>query len=168
MWWSILLKAHLVPICFHFFSPKSSFEKSQCPKPVWVTFWKKLRFGFVKRTRRMRKELRGPFWKKHVRVESNICWTLWAITKLSFNKSEDVLIFFLWCTQTPTQMHRTCKSTTTKMQIPPSTQHRPTITTQPPPPSLVKPPAHPPKLVKTTETQNTTKIKHDLQKIHKK
>ena len=106
----------------------------------------------------MGKELRGPFWKKPVRVESTIRWTLWAIAKLPFNKSKDVHIFFLRYTQTPTQTHRTCKSTTTITQIPPSTQHRPTITTQPPPP----------KLIKTMETQNIMKIKLDLPKIHKK
>ena len=54
---------------------------------------------------------------------------------------------------------QTCKSTTTKTQIPEFTQHRPTITIQPLPP---------PKPVKTMETQNTTKIKPDLPKIHQK
>ena len=54
---------------------------------------------------------------------------------------------------------QTCKSTTTKTQIPEFTQHRPTITIQPLPP---------PKPIKTTEIQNTTKIKPDLPKIHQK
>ena len=62
-------------------------------------------------------------------------------------------------TNTPTQTHKTCKTATTKTQIPQFTQHRPTITIQPLPP---------PKPVKTTETQNTTKIKPNQPKIHRK
>ena len=45
----------------------------------------------MKRTRNAMKELWGAFWKKLVRVDLYIRWTLWAITKLPFNKSEDVL-----------------------------------------------------------------------------
>ena len=48
-----------------FSTQKSRFEKSQCPKPVWLrpkrNFLEKVAFRFVKRTLRMEMELRGPF-----------------------------------------------------------------------------------------------------------
>ena len=161
------LSAHLFPL----FQPKKLVWKKSMSKARLGDFLEKLLFGFVKRTRRMGKELRGPFWKKPVRFESNICWTLWAITKLSFNKSEDVLIFFLWCTQTPTQTHPHRRTEPVRAPPPKRKSHHPPNIVQPSPPNhyhhhSLKPP--PPKPVKTTETQNTTKIKHDLPKIHKK
>ena len=161
---------------FPLFQPKKLvLKKANVQSPFgWdqnTTFWKKLRLGFVKKTRKMGKELRGPFWKNPMRIESTICWTLWAITKLPFNKSEDVLIFFLWYTQTPTQTHPRKRIEPARATPPKCKSHHPPNTIQPSPPNhhhhhLLKPP--PPKPVKTTETQNTTKIKHDLPKIHKK
>ena len=53
------------PFVSTFSTQKSRFEKSQCPKLVWLrpkrNFLEKVAFGFVKRTLRMEMELRGPF-----------------------------------------------------------------------------------------------------------
>ena len=61
------------PRLFPRFEPKKGFLKKARPKCAFgsaqnATFWKKLRFGFVKKMRSMGKELRAPFWKKPVRV----------------------------------------------------------------------------------------------------
>ena len=63
----------LVPVCFHFFSPKNAFWKKPMSKAHLAEtktqlFGKSCVFGFVKRTRRMGKELRAPFWKKPVHI----------------------------------------------------------------------------------------------------
>ena len=71
-----------------FSAQKARFEKINVQSPFgWdqnATFWKKLHFGFVKRKRKMGKELRAPFWKKLVRVylyqldsQENYQITLW-------------------------------------------------------------------------------------------
>ena len=81
-------------------------------------------------------------------------------------------------TNTPTQTHKTCKSTTIKTQIPPSTQHHPIFTTQPPPLSPVKTTNHhktplkqrkpkiqqKPNLIYQKSTENQLKIKPSTEK----
>ena len=164
MWWSILLKAHLVPICFHFFSPKSSFEKSQCPKPVWVTFWKSCFLDLWRERVGWERSSEVHFGKSPCalnQISVGLCEQLPNYPsinqKMSSSSSFDAHKHPHRCTEHARAPPLKCKS------------HHPPNTVQPsPPPSLVKPPAPPPKLVKTTETQKTTKIKHDLPKIHKK
>ena len=164
MWWSILLKAHLVPICFHFFSPKSSFEKSQCPKPVWVTFWKSCFLDLWR-------ERVGWERSSEVHFGKSLC----ALNQISVGLCEQLpnypSINQKMSSSSSFDAHKHPHRRTEHARAPPlkCKSHHPPNTVQPsPPPSLVKPPAPPPKLVKTTETQNTTKIKHDLPKIHKK
>ena len=70
------------------------------------------------------------------------------------------------------QTHQHRRTELASVPPPKRRSHHPPNTVQPSPPNhyhhhLLKQPP-PPKPVKTTKTQNTTKIKHDLPKIHKK
>ena len=56
-----------------FSSQKARFEKSQCPKPVWLrpkcNFLEKVAFWVCEENAQAIKELRGAFWKKPMHVD---------------------------------------------------------------------------------------------------
>ena len=74
---------------------KTHFEESKYKKPVWLgikcNFLEKVAFWVCEENTQCHKGAQRCIWKKPVLIY--IRWTHRAITKLPFNKSEDVLSF---------------------------------------------------------------------------